>query len=105
MPAPIIPASVPDVVAPVAEKVYDRWRFVRLSIDASGPNEPVVGVVTVRKSRIDADGRWEDSPASEPVHMRIDDVMSEAAVVPEIAQAVGAVLAVAAAVGAQRGVL
>ncbi len=106
MALPVIPASTPTVVPPVAQKTYDRYWLSNVTIDGTNPNTAVEAVAVLQKARVDQNtGAWELSPNDQPVTLAIGDVLQAAANDPDLANVVGGLLAYLVKLGTARGVL
>jgi hypothetical protein len=89
---PVIAAPDPTTLPAVPERVYDRYVLLELRVSGPDPNQPIVAIATLQKQRLLPDGSTELSPTDGPIHLRIDDVMKEAATDADLAQVMGAIV-------------
>jgi len=123
---PVIPASTTSsievpVVTETQTITFNRWFQCDMGISARDPNGPVNATAMMTKGRkiqvtetVDVDGVptevtkyvWELSTAPEDtVYISINDIFTLAETDPQVAQAIGAVLALVVRFGTEQGKL
>lgn len=108
---PVIAATeTSSVEVPVVTQtetiIYNRWWQAGLGINARDPNGPVNATAMMTKGRKLADGTWELSKDDkDTVYISINDIFTLAESDPQVAQAIGAVLALVIREGTAQGKL
>lgn len=82
---------------------YDRIWIEAVEISAPSPSGDAVARVRLRRFEVDADGVVHTEPDSQK--LEIEDILTKAATDPELAQAVGSLMAYIAKAGREQGVV
>lgn len=95
-------ATEPTVKPAIDAKTFDRWALQKFESNGTGNYSPVKASCILRKAKDNGDGTWDELP-NEELTIEIDDLYATAATIPEVATALGAILAAVLAVAVSKG--